>query len=84
MRQARMGGNPGRDADGPVGAGRDDPVDPERADEALDRGLVLGREDAAPVGEGKAGGAGIAVDHGKPHPARASRLEQAELSGTRA
>ena len=51
VRQPGALGDPRRDADRPVGAGRDDPVDLERADEPLDRGLVLGREDAAAVGE---------------------------------
>jgi len=73
-----------RGAHRPVGARRDDPVDLERADEPLDRGLVLGREDAASVGEPEAGRARIAVDDGDPDPARAGRLEQAELSRPRA
>ena len=71
-----------RDANGPVRARRDDAVDPERADEPLDRRLVLGREDAAAVGELEPGSAGIAVDHGDPEAARTRRLEQTKLSGT--
>ncbi len=82
MRQACTLGDPRRDADRPVRARRDDPVDPERADEALDRRLVLGREDATAVGELEAGRRGIAVDDGDPEAARPRRLEQTELSGT--
>jgi hypothetical protein len=70
------------DADRPVRAGRDDPSDPERADEPLDRRLVLGREDAAAIGEVEAGRRRIAVDHGDPEAARTRRLQQTELSGT--
>ena len=72
-------GGEDRHADGPVRAGRDDPVDLERAREAVDRRLVLGREDAAPVGEVEAGRRGVAVDRGDPEPARPRCLEQPEL-----
>ena len=68
------------DADRPVGARRDQPVDVERADQPLDRRLVLGREHAAPVGEAEAGRRRIAVDDGEPEPAGARSLEQPELS----
>ena len=81
MRQPGMLRDPRGDADRPVRARRDDPVDPERPDEPLDRGLVLGREDAAPVGEREPGRAGVAIDHGQPEPARTRGLEQTELSG---
>jgi hypothetical protein len=82
MRQACPFRNPRRDGDRPVRAGRDDAVDPEGPDEPLDRRLVLGREDAAAVGEPEPGSAGIAIDHGDPEAARTRRLEQTELSGT--
>ena len=70
-----------RDADRPVGAGRDHAVDRERVDEALDRGLVLGREDAAPVGEPEAGRGRIAIDDGEPEATCPGGLEQPELCG---
>ena len=54
MRQPGALGDARGDADRPVGAGRDDPVDLERRRQALDRRLVLGREDAAAVGEAEA------------------------------
>ena len=63
--------------------GEIDPVDLERAGEPLDRRLVLGREDAAAVGEAEAGRRRVAVDDGDPEAARARRLEQPELCGAR-
>ena len=82
MRQPGPLGNPRRDPDRPVRARRDDAVDPERPDEPLDRRLVLGRENAAAIGEPEPGSTGIAIDHGDPEAARTRRLEQTELSGT--
>ncbi len=83
MRQPRMLRDARCHADRPVGPGRDDAVDPQRAHEPLDRRLVLGREDAAPVGEREPGRTGIAIDHGDPQAARTRCLEQTELSGPR-
>ena len=80
MREPGALGDPRRDADRPVGAGRDQPFDAERPDEPLDRRLVVRREDAAPVGETKPEGRRVPVDNGQPDPASASRLEQPELS----
>ena len=57
------------------------PSIPSAADQPLDRRLVLGREDAAAVGEPEAGRGRIAVDDGDPEAARARRLEQPELCG---
>ena len=82
VREPAALGDPRCDADRPVRPRRDDPVDPEGADQPLDRRLVLGREDAAAIGEAEAGRGGIAVDHGDPEAARTRRLEQTELSGT--
>jgi len=60
------------------------PVDPERPDEPLDRRLVLGREDAAAVGEPEPGRRRVAVDDGHPEATPARGLQQPELSGSRA
>ena len=80
MRQPGVLGDPRGDAHRPVRPRGDDPVDPERAHEPLDRGLVLGREDAPPVGEREPGRARIAIDHAQPEAACTRRLEQTELS----
>ena len=82
MRQPGVLGDPRGHSDRPVGARGDDPVDVERAHEPLDRGLVLGGEEAAAVGEHEPGRARIAIDHGHPQSARTRGLEQTELSGT--
>jgi hypothetical protein len=84
MRKAGVRGDPGGDAHRPVGAGSDHPVDRHRADQTLDRRLILGREDAAAVGEPEPGRRGIAVDDGEPDAAGTRGLEQPELGGTRA
>ena len=81
VREAEALGDPRADADRPVGARRDDPVDVERVGEPLDRRLVLRREDAAAVGEPEAGRCRVAVDDGEPEPAPTRRFEQPELSG---
>ncbi len=78
-RQAGPLGNAGGDAHRPVRARGDDPFDPERADEPLDRGLVLGREDAAAVGEPEARSGRVAVDDAEPDARLAGAFEQAEL-----
>ena len=72
----------GRDPDGPVGPGRDDPVDVPRAGEPVDRLLVLRGDDRALVGEGEAGCLRVAVDrdHLQVVPS-AGRFEQPELGG---
>ena len=79
MRQPGALGDPGGDADRPVGPGRDQSVDPERPGETLDRRLVLRRENAAPVGEAESGRRRIPVDDRQPDPARTCCLEQPEL-----
>ena len=73
----------GRDADRPVGARRDDPVDVAGPGQPVDRLLVLRRDDRALVREGEAGRLRVAVDrnHLDVRPA-AGRLEQPELGGT--
>jgi hypothetical protein len=71
-----------RHADRPVRPRGDDSVDREGGDQALDRRLVLRREDAAAVGEAEAGRGRIAVDDGDPQAAFVRRLEQPELCGT--
>ena len=81
MRQAEPLGDPRRHGHGPVGSRRDDAVEVERGGEALDRGLVLGRDDAAAVGEPEAGRGGIAVGDRSPDAVRPRRLEQPELCG---
>ena len=68
------------DTDRPVGARRDDPVDPERAHQPFDRRLVLGREDAAPVGKRESGRPRVAIGHRHPQTTRTRSLEQTELS----
>jgi len=82
VRQACALRDPGSHRDGPVGAGRDDPIDLERASEPLDRRLVLGREDATAAGEAKARRTRIAIDDSGPDAARVRCLEQSELCGT--
>jgi hypothetical protein len=81
MRQPCAVCETGGDRDRPVRPRRDDPVDVQCADVPLDRGLVLGGEDAAPVGVVEPGRGRIAVDDGDPQAARTRRLEQSELSG---
>ena len=61
LRRQRMGepralGDPRGHSDRPVGAGRDQALDAEGADEPADRRLVVRRENAASVGETKAEG----------------------------
>ena len=75
MRQAEPLGDPRGDADRPVGAGGDQPVDSQGSRQALDRRLVLGREDAAAVGEAEARRRRIAVDDRHPNAAFAGGLE---------
>jgi hypothetical protein len=79
MRQAEVLGDPRRDPDGPVGSGRDDPVDLARLREPLDPGLVLGRDHRTLVGEGEPGGERVAVDRDHGQVAGRRGLEQAEL-----
>ena len=82
MRQADPARDPGRDPDGPVRPGRDDPVDVPRTREPVDRVLVLGREDRPLVREGEPDRLGVAVD--RDHEDVLSgprRLEQPELRG---
>jgi hypothetical protein len=82
MGQPEPPGDPGGDADRPVRARRDDPVDTPRAREPADRLLVLGRQHRAFVGEPEARRSRIAVDGNHIQvPARPGGLEQAELSG---
>ncbi len=81
MRQPEPGGDPGRDGDGVVAAGRDDPVDLLGAGEPLDRRLVLDRDDRAPVGVAKARRGGVAVGRDDGEPAPACGLEHSELRG---
>jgi hypothetical protein len=80
MGQAETLGDSGSDADRPIRAGRNQPVDLERRGNPLDPRLVLGREQAAPVGMAKARGGGIAVDDGDPETSGARSFEQPELS----
>ena len=79
MRQAEPLGDARRDADRPVGARRDDPVDLARPREPLDPRLVLGRDERPVVGEREAGRRGVAVGGDDVEAARPRRLEQAEL-----
>ena len=51
--EAELLGDPCGHGDRAVGARRDQAAEREGAAEALDRGLVVGRDDAAPVGEGE-------------------------------
>ena len=82
MREADALRHAGGDAHGPVGARRDDPVDPARSGEPVDSLLVLRREHRALVGEREPGRAGIAVDRDHVNVATGPRgLEQAELGG---
>jgi translation initiation factor 2B subunit (eIF-2B alpha/beta/delta family) len=83
MREAK----PRRDSRGgshrPVGSRSDHAVDPLGLREALQRRLVLDRDDRPSVGVPKAGGAGIAVDRDHEQAARLRGGKQAELPGAR-
>ena len=86
MRQAEPLGDPGRDRDRVVGAGRDHAVDLLGPREPLDRRLVLDRDDRAPVGVAKAGRGRVAVggDDGQARPRgrpRARRAAPGRLRG---
>ena len=61
-----------------------DAVDALGGREPVDLGLVLDRDDRAPVGEAEAGRGRIAVDGDHEEAAVAGRLEEAELPGARA
>ena len=74
-------GDSRRDPDREIRPGRDQPVRAQRRGEALDRVLVLDRDDRLLVGEPEAGRLGVAVGRDHVEPARTRRLEQAELRG---
>jgi hypothetical protein len=79
-----MRGDARGDGDGPVDAGRDDPVHFLRAGELADRRLVLHRDDRAPVGVLEADRGRIAVagdDEEAPFP---GGTMEPELRGPRA
>ena len=79
MRQAEPLRDAGRDADRPVGARRDDPVDRRGPREPLDPRLVLGGDDRPLVGQREAGRGRVAVGGDHVEAPGARRLEQAEL-----
>ena len=79
MRPACPLGDASGDTDRPIRAGSDQPVDLERADQPLDRRLVLGGENAATIGEPESGRARVAVDDGDPDSAVACGFEQPQL-----
>ena len=85
MRDPHPLGDARRDADRPVRAGRDDPVDVTCAGEPLDAVLVLGRQHRSLVGEREADRQRIAVDGDHVQVAARPRgLEQTELGRARA
>ena len=69
MRKREAGSDPGRDGDGPVDSGRDDTVDDFRLREFADRGLVLGRDDRAPIRVLEAGCLRVSVARDDEEPA---------------
>jgi hypothetical protein len=71
-----------RDRDGPVDSGRDDPVDPFRAREPLDPGLVLGGHDRPPVRVPEPRRRRVAVDRDHEQVALPRGREQPELRRT--
>ena len=79
VRHAEVLCDPGGDPDGPVGAGRDEPVHRAGASEPLDGLLVLGRDHGALGREGEARSERIAIDGDHRQIARTCSLEQAEL-----
>ena len=81
MRQAEPLGDARGDPDGPVGAGRDDPVDVLGAREPVDAGLVLGRDERALVRVGEAGRRRVAVDGDHEEAALARRAQEPDLRG---
>ena len=83
MRQAEPLGDARRDADRPVGAGRDDPVDVLGAGEPVDARLVLGRDERALVRVGEAGRRRVAVDRDHEEAALARRAQEPDLRGPR-
>ena len=84
VRQAEPGGDAGGARDGVVGAGGEQAVDLLGPGEPLDRGLVLDRDDRAPVGLAEAGGGRVAVGGDDGEPAPPGRREDAELRRARA
>ena len=84
VRQRQPLGDARRDADRPVGARRDDPVDVLRPCEPVDAGLVLGRDDRALVRVREAGRRGVAVDGDHEEVALACGAQQPDLRGPRA
>ena len=81
MREPEPLGDPGGDSDGPVGSGRDDPVDVLGPGEAVDARLVLGRDERALVRVGEAGRRGVAVDRDHEEVAFACRAQEPDLRG---
>ena len=79
MRQPQPFRNPCRDRDRPVDARRDQPVDSLCACEALDPGLVLRRDDRAPVGIAKARSGRISIERDHVQLTRTRRGKQAQL-----
>ena len=79
VRQAEPLRDAGRDADGVVGAGRDEPVDLLGAREPVDRRLVLDRHDRPPVGVAEPGGGRVAVGRDEGQAAAAGRGQDPEL-----
>ena len=79
MRKAEAFRNASRDGDGPVDAGRHDRLDALGHSEPLDRGLVLGGDESAPIRVAKAGRGSVAIDRDDEEAASPRRLEQAEL-----
>jgi hypothetical protein len=69
--------------DGQFAPRGDHSVDALGLGEALQRGLVVERDDGSPIGEAEAGRRGIAVDGDHEQIARAGRSQQAELPRAR-
>jgi hypothetical protein len=84
VRQREPPRDAGGDADRPVDPRRDHAVDALGLGELRDPGLVLGRDDRAPVREREPGRRRVAVDRDREQAEGASGLEQPQLRGARA
>ena len=70
-------------ADGQFAPRGDHSVDALGIGEALQRGLVVERDDRSPIGEAKAGRRGVAVDGDHEEVALARRAQEPDLRGPR-
>ncbi len=83
MNDSELVGDPRRDRGGAVAPRGDDPAERERGGEALDRRLVLDRDDAAAIGEGEPRRARVAVADRGPDAERPCGPQEPELRRAR-